>query len=327
MQFRHSREKLEVTLNYNYLSQCKSLYSHLCQFNPIMLSGLKSFCTWCSVRMACCLAAPPYQVGVRAIKSEVRRLIACAKYSSEGLEVVLVFSGKLMQKIGVRAWVRVIGVGAWALYEVLGEKLVTKKLRQIGKRFEKLVTISTFISSSSTRMSITSIVSKPSIIYQLNIICQVKLKISELLFKPIISSRSIFYAFGSSNYNFDTFFIKIGNIWGRGLFFISSAIMLSLTIYLTLLAQGIERQPGPVSKRSTLSILTYNCNGLGDPKKLKRLLLKLNVLVNKGCIVFLQETHIVDTKYLEMIWKHSFLSNCIKTNSAGVIILYNKCCS
>jgi exonuclease III len=73
-----------------------------------------------------------------------------------------------------------------------------------------------------------------------------------------------------------------------------------------------------------LSILTYNCNGLGDPKKLKRLLLKLNVLVNKGCIVFLQETHIVDTKYLEMIWKHSFLSNCVKTNSAGVIILHNK---
>jgi exonuclease III len=75
---------------------------------------------------------------------------------------------------------------------------------------------------------------------------------------------------------------------------------------------------------STLSILTYNCNGLGDPKKLKRLLIKLNVMVNKGCIVFLQETHIVDSKYLEMIWKHGFLSNCVKTNSAGVIILYNK---
>jgi len=105
------------------------------------------------------------------------------------------------------------------------------------------------------------------------------------------------------------------------LFFISSAIMLSLTIYLTLLMQGLERQPGPVSQRSTLSILTYNCNGLGDPKKLKRLLFKLNVLVNKGCIVFVQKMNIVDTKYLEMIWNHSFLSNCIKTNSAGVIIL------
>jgi hypothetical protein len=156
--------------------------------------------------------------------------------------------------IGMRVWV-------WFLY---------------GKQVVKLVIINTFISSSSAPMSVTSIVSKPSIIYQFNIKRQVKSKISELLFKPINSLRSIFYAFGSSNYNFDRFFIGIGNIWGRCLFFISSATMLSLTIYLTLLVQGIERQPGPVSKRSTLSILMYNCNGLGDPKKLKRLLLKLN---------------------------------------------------
>ncbi len=85
-----------------------------------------------------------------------------------------------------------IGVGARVLCEVLGDKLeqgisklrlmisvwdwgkVTKKLRQIGKQFEKLVIINTFIWSSSTRMFITSIVSKPLIIYQLNIIRQVK---------------------------------------------------------------------------------------------------------------------------------------------------------
>jgi hypothetical protein len=100
--------------------------------------------------------------------------------------------------------------------------------------------------------------------------------------------------------------------------------MLSLTIYLTLLAQGIENQPGLKDKSSTLSILTYNCNGLGDPKKLKRLLLKLDPMVIKGCIVFLQETHVVNTKYLEMIWKQNFLSNCVRTNSAGVIILFTK---
>ena len=68
----------------------------------------------------------------------------------------------------------------------------------------------------------------------------------------------------------------------------------------------------------------FGVNNMCLLKKLKRLLLKVNVLVNKGCIVFLQETHIVDTKYLEMTWKHGFLSNCVKTNSAGVIILYNK---
>jgi exonuclease III len=91
------------------------------------------------------------------------------------------------------------------------------------------------------------------------------------------------------------------------------------------MSQNVKSDPGPPKNETpTLLILTYNCNGLGDPKKLKRLLLKLKVLVNKGAIVFLQETHIVDTKYFEMIWKHSFLSNCSKTNQAGVIILYNK---
>jgi exonuclease III len=101
-------------------------------------------------------------------------------------------------------------------------------------------------------------------------------------------------------------------------------MMIALTIYLELLSQGVERQPGPPKNKSNMAIVTYNCNGLGDPKKLKRLLIKCNEMVNKGSIIFLQETHIVDTGYLETIWKHKFVSNCIATNSAGVIILFNK---
>jgi len=105
---------------------------------------------------------------------------------------------------------------------------------------------------------------------------------------------------------------------------ISTALILSLTIYLTLLKEGIEHQPGPPNSKITLSILTYNCNGLGDSKKLKRVIMKSRRLVERGCIVMLQETHLVDTKYLDLIWKHNYLSNCMRTNSAGVIILFNK---
>ena len=47
-------------------------------------------------------------------------------------------------------------------------------------------------------------------------------------------------------------------------------------------------------------------------------------MVEKGAIIFLQETHIVSTEYLSLIFKHKFVSNCTKTNSAGVIILVNK---
>jgi exonuclease III len=108
--------------------------------------------------------------------------------------------------------------------------------------------------------------------------------------------------------------------------------MLSLTIYLELLRQNVESNPGMVEgktternkKRMKLSIITYNTNGLGDRKKLKRLLYKVKPIVEEGGIILLQETHLMDTSYLSSIWKHNFVSNCIKTNSAGVIILYNK---
>ena len=93
-----------------------------------------------------------------------------------------------------------------------------------------------------------------------------------------------------------------------------------LLILLILLCAGIEPNPGPPRKTK---ITTYNCNGLGDQNKLRRLLLKVNNEVSKGAIVFLQETHIVDTKVLESSWKNKFLSNCKKTNAAGVIILFS----
>jgi exonuclease III len=104
---------------------------------------------------------------------------------------------------------------------------------------------------------------------------------------------------------------------------VSIEIMIYLTIYLMLLQQTVERNPGPKQERQTSTILTYNTNGLGESSKLKRLLKKIEPIVEKGGIALLQETHIVKTEYIKMIWKHKFVSNCISTNSAGVIILFN----
>ena len=106
-------------------------------------------------------------------------------------------------------------------------------------------------------------------------------------------------------------------------FHATTKIMISLTICLMLLQQTVERNPGPEMISSKMSILTYNTNGLRDKRKLKRLLLKLKPLVENGGIALLQETHIVDTEYIKLIWKNKFSSNCVSTNSAGVIILYN----
>jgi exonuclease III len=104
------------------------------------------------------------------------------------------------------------------------------------------------------------------------------------------------------------------------IFCVSVAIMVSVTIALLLLQQTVERNPGP---KSETSILTYNTNGLRDNDKLKRLLKKIDPMINNGGLALLQETHIVNTDYLRMIWKHKFVSNCVSTNSAGVMILYN----
>jgi hypothetical protein len=97
------------------------------------------------------------------------------------------------------------------------------------------------------------------------------------------------------------------------------ATMTLLTISMLLILHGIEINPGP----KKIDIITYNCNGLGERKKLKRLVGKLNKRVSEGALIFLQETHIVNTEYFKQIWKHNFVSNCKKTNSAGVMILFN----
>jgi hypothetical protein len=192
----------------------------------LIINAVQLVCLVCLIlrnfyNLACRLAALSYQFELRTLKCENKNKPCEPVYVGGGvmsghglgnqqptLQKQRAFISVRLFLMGVWKWVmsrrlvRVIGVEAWVLFGVLGQKLrqgisklrqmisvwdwgkVTEKLRRIGKQFIKLVIIGTFISSSSTRMSITSIVSKPSIFYQLNIIRQVKSKISELLFKP-----------------------------------------------------------------------------------------------------------------------------------------------
>jgi len=103
-------------------------------------------------------------------------------------------------------------------------------------------------------------------------------------------------------------------------FFISTNLMLSLTIFLLLLQQSVERNPGP--KQARIPIVTYNTNGLGSKDKLKRIMNKLDPMVGRGGIAMLQETHVKDLGYLKMIWKHKYSSNCDSSNSAGLLTMY-----
>jgi exonuclease III len=105
-------------------------------------------------------------------------------------------------------------------------------------------------------------------------------------------------------------------------FFISTILMLSLTIFLLLLQQTVERNPGPRPSQARIPIITYNTNGLGSKDKFKRIMNKLDPLVGKGGIAMLQETHVKDLGYLKMIWKHKYSSNCDSSNSAGLLTMY-----
>jgi len=99
--------------------------------------------------------------------------------------------------------------------------------------------------------------------------------------------------------------------------------MVALTIAIMLLKQNVEPHPGP-NDSSAFSVISFNCNGLGDKNKLKRLLRKLVKLVENNYFILLQETHIINSDYIKLIWKHKFVMNGHTSNSAGLITLFNK---
>ena len=72
-----------------------------------------------------------------------------------------------------------------------------------------------------------------------------------------------------------------------------------------LMQGGVESNPGPGpnNNKSDLEIRTYNCNGLGDINKLRRLFTKVRKEVEKGGIVLLQETHVKDESIIQRYWK------------------------
>jgi hypothetical protein len=67
----------------------------------------------------------------------------------------------------------------------------------------------------------------------------------------------------------------------------------------------------------------FVCRGLMDIRKLRRVLAKIVTLVDKNCIVALQETHRIDDKLLKLYWNHNLTRNSNHSNKKGVILLFN----
>ena len=101
-----------------------------------------------------------------------------------------------------------------------------------------------------------------------------------------------------------------------------------------LLSGDIEENPGPVTDRNsgqehgvskrihvtgktkreenevTAEVITYNCRGLKEHKKLKRMLNSCHNVINRNklSIIFLQETHLEkkETEKLRLMWRGNF---------------------
>ncbi len=92
-----------------------------------------------------------------------------------------------------------------------------------------------------------------------------------------------------------------------------------------LLREYVKANPGPNNGkvRPCITLRTFNCNGLGDNNKFRRVLTKLRKEVQMEGIAMLQETHIIDENLIKLYWKKSYVSSCVSTNRGRVITLYD----
>jgi exonuclease III len=90
------------------------------------------------------------------------------------------------------------------------------------------------------------------------------------------------------------------------------------------IVHDIETNPGPFIKTTTeINVITLNCRGLNKLDKIRLILNKFNNLINSNnnTLVLLQETMILDGKYLDLAWKGKYVLTPGLGNSQGCITL------
>ncbi len=98
------------------------------------------------------------------------------------------------------------------------------------------------------------------------------------------------------------------------------------------LSNDIESNPGPnnpvkdlIVNKKNFFVGTYNLQGCGNFKKLKRVMSSFNSLPFKNnCVLNLQETHWTKKNDIQYHWKNGNIQSNSATNKCGVAILYNE---
>ena len=90
-------------------------------------------------------------------------------------------------------------------------------------------------------------------------------------------------------------------------------------------AGDVERNPGPPPP--TLKVITYNCRGLKDRKKLKRVLNSCHKIINsnRNSVINLQETHLDNSEKsaLDVMWRHRYVMSPGTARQCGTIMLFD----
>jgi exonuclease III len=112
-----------------------------------------------------------------------------------------------------------------------------------------------------------------------------------------------------------------------------ATLSILLCLYLLLVTQGVERNPGPVSNNVSqdkiVFISTYNVQGLSiaTHKGMQKFRKIINLCKNNTSntnVICLQETHLIDLNYLKKVWQSEFVVANGTRASRGVAILLGK---
>ena len=109
--------------------------------------------------------------------------------------------------------------------------------------------------------------------------------------------------------------------------------IINVTQMLLIRSGNVETNPGPhpniphdteKPNKNNLVIGSYNVQGIGNYKKLKRVLNQIHKLPYKNnCIINLQETHLTNEQTLNYHWTKGSVQSKGTTASSGVAILFN----
>jgi hypothetical protein len=141
-------------------------------------------------------------------------------------------------------------------------------------------------------------------------------RLGKVFFKANLSKESFTRSSGQSFFKENLSKESFTRLQALSLMCCKATISILICLCLLLVAQGVERNPGPVtgniSQEKIVSISTYNVQGLSiaTHKGMQKFRKIINLCKNNTSntnVICLQETHLIDLNYLKKVWQSEFV--------------------